>query len=93
MMERVLALFEKNHGPDHVEVAKTLNNIANLYAAMGEHEKAEPYQDRSVDTFVKALGPDDPNGAESLRRLAQQYSRAGKYAKAAALFRRALALY
>ena len=92
LFERVLALFEKNHGPDHVEVAKTLNNIANLYHSTGEHAKAEPFQDRSVEVFVRALGPDDPNAAESLLRLAYQYSAHGRHAKATPLFRRALAI-
>ena len=93
IFERVLALFEKNHGTEHIEVAKTLNNIANVYAVQGEDEKAEPFQDRSVEIFVKVLSRDDPAAAaQSLTNLGMQYSNEKKFGKATRLLARAVAI-
>ena len=40
MCERALAIQEKHFGKDHVEVAATMNNLANVLGDLGDYEGA-----------------------------------------------------
>jgi hypothetical protein len=40
--KRSLAIREKALGPDHPDVANSLNNMASLYHAQGRYADAEP---------------------------------------------------
>ena len=62
--------MEKALGPDHPEVATSLNNLAVLYSAQGKYAEAEPLYKRSLAIHEKALGPDHPDVAISLNNLA-----------------------
>ena len=46
--EEVLKYCEKNYGPDHPETADSLNDLASLYAGMGEYAKALPLFQRAL---------------------------------------------
>src|SRR3954452_1144789 len=48
-------LLEKALGPDHPNVAESLNNLAGLYLAQGGYAEAEPLYKRSLAIFEKAL--------------------------------------
>jgi tetratricopeptide (TPR) repeat protein len=50
-------------GPDHPEVATSLNNLAVLYKRQGKYEDAEPLYKRALRIREKALGPDHPDTA------------------------------
>jgi len=54
-------------------VATSLNNLAELYRALGNYAKAEPLLKRALATWGKALGPDHPDVATSLGNLALLY--------------------
>ena len=71
--EKALKVAEENVGPDHPDVATTLNNLAGLYTAQGEYAKAEPLFKRSLAILEKALGPDHPSVATSLNNIAALY--------------------
>ena len=58
--KRALEVAEKNFGPDHPDVATSLNNLALLYVAQGQYAEAEPLYKRSLAILEKALGPDVP---------------------------------
>ena len=88
--ERALELREKALGPEHPDVAQSLNNLANLYYYKGDYAKAEPLHKRALDIREKALGPEHPNVATSLNNLADLYRDKGDYAKAEPLYKRAL---
>src|SRR5215831_1119233 len=92
MAERALELREKALGPEHPDVAQSLNNLANLYSLKGDNAKAEPLFQRALAIFEKALGPKHPEVAQSLHNLAIIYSLKGDYAKAEPLHQRALAI-
>ena len=72
LFERALAIGEKALGPDHPDVATSLNNLAELYRAQGAYARAEPLYERALAIWEKALGPDHPR----CRRLAEQPRRA-----------------
>ena len=79
-------------GPDHPDVAVSLNNLAELYWAQSRYPDAEPLLKRSLSIREKVLGPDHPDVATALSNLAGQYWAQGRYPEAEPLFNRALAI-
>ena len=63
MYIRSLDTKEKMLGPDHPEVATTLNNLAGLYKAMGSFEKAANLYEKSLIVMARVFGPKHPNTA------------------------------
>ena len=57
---QVLDIREKELGPDHVDVAASLNNIAVLLKTSGQFEEAEEMYNRSIAIKENALGPTHP---------------------------------
>lgn len=57
---QVLDIREKELGPDHVDVAASLNNIAVLLKTSGQFEEAEEMYNRSIAIKENALGPNHP---------------------------------
>ena len=56
----MLDIREKELGPDHVDVAASLNNIAVLLKTSGQFEEAEEMYNRSIAIKENALGPNHP---------------------------------
>ena len=81
-----LKIWVKALGPDHPDVADSLNNLASLYHAQGRYAEAEPLYQRSFKIREKALGPDHPDVAASLSRLAILCEAQGRYAEAEPLY-------
>lgn len=77
-------------GPGHAHVGLFLNNLADLYLALGDFAEAEPLYLRSLAVREKALGPDHPDVAQSLNNLAFLYYTHGDQEKALPLYRRSL---
>src|ERR1039458_9785337 len=73
LAQRVLAIEERSLGPDHPDVAQSLNNLAGLYTNQGRYADAEPLYKRSLAIFEKALDPNNPVVATSLNNLANLY--------------------
>ena len=73
LARKALEVAEQNVGPDHPDVATSLNNLALLYKTQGDYAKAEPLYQRSLAIFEKALGPEHPDVATSLENLAALY--------------------
>ena len=93
LFQRYLAIGEKALGPDHPDVARSLNNLAGLYYAQGKYAETEPLFRRSLAIRRKALGPEHPDVAESLNNLAELYRTQGKYAEAEPLHKQSLAIH
>ncbi len=90
LYRRSLEIKEKVLGPDHPDVAISLNNLAALYEKQGKYVEAEPLHKRSLEIREKALGRDHPDVANSLHNLAVLYEKQGKYAEAEPLYKRSL---
>jgi CHAT domain-containing protein/Tfp pilus assembly protein PilF len=90
--ERGLEIREKVLGPDHPDVAASLNNVALLYFSQGDYPKAEPVYQRALAIREKALSPDHPDVAAMLHNLANLYFTQGDYAKAEPAFKKALVI-
>src|ERR1051325_2780369 len=75
--KRVVELREQKSGPEHLETATSLNNLAFFYQMMGEHAEAEPRYQRALKIRQKILGPDHLDTAQSLNNLAGLYDNIG----------------
>lgn len=89
---RALAIREEVRGPEHPDVAESLNNLGLLYVRQGQYAKAEPFYQRALAIREKALGLDHRAVAQSLNNLAWLYYEQGQYAEAEPLYQRALAI-
>ena len=87
---QLLEIREKTFGPEHLNTALIINNLANFYSDSGDYAKAEPLYQRALKIREKVLGPDDPKTANSLNDLAVLYDSMGDYAKAEPLYQRSL---
>jgi CHAT domain-containing protein/Tfp pilus assembly protein PilF len=90
--QRALDIREKSLGPEHPDVATSLNSLAILYRNMGKYSKAEPLYQRALAIREKSLGPEHPDVIISLNNLAVLYRYIGDFAKAESLFQHALAI-
>ena len=69
-MRRALAIDEQSYGPDHPDVARDLNNLAQLLKATNRLSEAEPLSWRMVSIFVgfgKATGHEHPHMQAALQ--------------------------
>jgi len=89
---RALAIREIILGPDHLDLAVSLNSLANLHTAQGRYAEAESLHKRALAIKEKALGPVHPEVASSLNNLANLYLEQGNYREAEPLYKRALAM-
>jgi tetratricopeptide (TPR) repeat protein len=86
-----LAIREKLLGGDHPEVARSLNNLADLYQRQGRAADAEPLYVRALAIRQRAFGPDHPDVATSQNNLAAFYQAQGRTADALPLVEKTLA--
>jgi tetratricopeptide (TPR) repeat protein len=77
LYRRALAIREKVLGPDHPDVAASLNNLATLLDKQGKYDEAEPLYRRALAIRKKVLGPDHPDVAASLNNLAALLHKSG----------------
>ncbi|WP_437841990.1 tetratricopeptide repeat protein [Sorangium sp. So ce1153] len=92
LARRALELREQALGPEHPDVATSLDSLAALLWAKGDYAAAEPLYRRALAILEKALGPEHPDVAESLNNLAGLLQVRGDYTAAEPLYRRALAI-
>jgi len=93
IVEKSLEIAENTFGPDHSNVALSLNYLDELYRSQGKYTQAEPLYKRSLVITEKALGPDHPDVAAALNNLAEFYRDQGGYSEAELLYKRALPIY
>ena len=89
-MRRALKIDETSLGPDHPDVARDLNNLAQLLQVTNRLAEAEPLMRRVIATVEKSFGPDHPNVAISNNNLAGLLQGMNRFAEAEPLMRRAL---
>ena len=92
LMRRALAIYEKSYGPEHPNVARDLNNLAQLLQATNRLEEAEPLMRRALAIDEKSYGPEHPEVAANLNNLAALLQDTNRLEEAEPLMRRALAI-
>ena len=93
LLERALEIRENILGPNHRDIAFTINNLAALFMNKGMYSKAEPLLQRALVIKEKVMGPEHPSVATSLSYLGSLYQIRGEYVKAEPIFERALRIY
>ena len=95
LYRKVLEIRERELGPDHFDVAASLNNLALLHYTQGKNDLAEPLFRRLIGLIEKTRGPQDrelavclENYAALLRRLDRQQESDRLRAKAKEIRRR-----
>jgi tetratricopeptide (TPR) repeat protein len=73
-----LKVTEKTFGPDHPNVVKSVNNLAELYRVQGDYAGAEPLLKRALKRHEQALGETHPDVATVLDNMAALYNSMGK---------------
>jgi len=93
LIDRAVSIKEKALGPDHPEVAVSLNHSAVLYMNAGESARAKSLFERVIAIREKAFGANSPDVAKVLHNLAIVHYNVGEYEQSIVLYRRALAIY
>jgi tetratricopeptide (TPR) repeat protein len=94
LLQRALDIQEKALGKAHPSTAKSLNDLAVLYCALGQYSEAEPLFKRVLETYEKVgTVTESPHYAASLNNLAALYRTQGRYLEAEPLYKRALEIY
>ncbi|MDD3581795.1 MAG: tetratricopeptide repeat protein [Desulfobacca sp.] len=91
-LQRSLKIREKALGPEHHDVAASLNNLAALYREQGHYAEAKPLWQRALQIFEKALGPYHPYVATCLENYATLLRKMGGEGEAGPLESRAKAI-
>jgi tetratricopeptide (TPR) repeat protein len=92
LSERAVRIRETLQGREHLDLAKSLNQMANLRRVAGDFTGARPLFERTLAIREKALGPDHPDVAKSLNNLALVLWKTGDFAGARDLFQRVVAI-
>ena len=66
---KALALAEKTRGPNHPDVATSLDGLGMIQTQQGHYAQAEASFQRELAIREKALGPKDPSVENALDRL------------------------
>lgn len=87
-----LTLRQKHLGPDHAEIAESLNNLGLVLNRQGTFGEAEKLHRQALAMRQKLLGLEHRDIAESLGNLSQALERQGRFGEAEAYCRQALAM-
>src|SRR6266487_4323253 len=90
--QQCLRTSEQELGPQHLELAYSLNDLGALYAQRGKYVEAETLYQQALRIWEQALGPEHPNLARSFNGLANAYLKQGKYEEAEPLYRQSLSI-
>jgi tetratricopeptide (TPR) repeat protein len=67
---RALAIREKSYGPDHPDVAESLNNLALVFQATNRFAEAEALFSRAFAICQERFGADHPRTVTARKNLA-----------------------
>ena len=87
----VLTRYEKNRGPNDLNILSTVNNLGNLYRNQGKLSEAESLYQRALAGYEEVLGPNHSSTLETVNNLGGLYSDQGKLSEAELMYQRALA--
>ena len=90
--EQARQTFERLRGPGHLDVARSLSNLAVLDSMLARYGEAERLQRRALAIREQALGAGHPDVADSLGKLAAVLNEEGHAQGAEQLYKRALAI-
>jgi CHAT domain-containing protein len=90
--KRALSIYEKVHGPNHLDVAIELNAMGSALLSRSKYAEAEALYRRALAIRKSILGPEHVNVAKLLANIALLYNRQGKFVEAEAFYEPAVAI-
>jgi tetratricopeptide (TPR) repeat protein len=69
LLERVLHMRERTLAADHLDIAYTLYDLADLWETTGKAVETQPLFSRALDIFTHVLGPEHRLTCEARQRL------------------------
>jgi CHAT domain-containing protein/Tfp pilus assembly protein PilF len=90
--QKLLAYREKELGPDHADVARTLKDLSRIAQHQGRLAEAEVLAKRALDINAKHPGKDSEDYSGSLNRLASLSLAQGRFADSESYFLQCLEL-
>ena len=82
LAKKALAIAERQIGTDDAAFASLLENLATVYEAELQYDKAHPLYQRALDIRVKVYGSNPPEVVNSLLNLTLIYDALGDYGSA-----------
>ena len=92
-LEPALAIFEAQHGSEHVRVAEVLNSLGGASIQLGDYKRARELLERSLRIKQANCDADDVQLAPTLGNLGIAHQALGEHAKAKEMLERALAMH
>ena len=92
LLQEALAIRTQLLGAKHLDVAKSLNNMAGLYRLQGCDDEAEKLTQQALEIRKQLLGEEHPDVATSLNDLADLYRAQFRHSEAEPLLKKALAM-
>ena len=86
----LLKIQMKRLGPEHVDVARSYNNLGTLHKALGDTDEAKDCHKRALEICLKQLGPEHVDVATSYNNLGTLHSDLGDTDEAKDCYKRAL---
>jgi len=81
LLERALAIEERDLGPDHCEISVTLTNLGNACGELGDHEKKKELLERALVIKLREYGSEHFRVACTIANLANAYGSLGDAVK------------
>ncbi|MBD2180311.1 tetratricopeptide repeat protein [Planktothrix sp. FACHB-1355] len=85
-----LSAVQKHLGEEHLNIARSLNNLAWLYWLQSRYSEAEPLYLQALVLQRRFLGEEHPDIARNMNNLAMLYRSQGRYSEAEVLYTQAL---
>ncbi|MFH1871330.1 MAG: CHAT domain-containing tetratricopeptide repeat protein [Pseudomonadota bacterium] len=92
LLEQAKTIYTQELGEDHPNTLSSMNNLANTYGALGQHEKALALQEQTLKLMRAKLDEDHPYTLSSMGNLANTYGALGQHEKSLALKEQTLKL-
>lgn len=90
ILERVVAIKTEQFGPDHLEVAHSLNDLAGLLYEQSQYRQAMPLCTKILNIYERSLGSDHVDVATVSVNLAMLHHTQNEFAQAEQMYKRAL---
>jgi CHAT domain-containing protein/tetratricopeptide (TPR) repeat protein len=91
--QQALEVAKKTGRPRHPDLGMYSLQLAKIYEASGDFDKAESFYKNTVQVVEESLGPDHPDTASEINILAGMYDRKAEYAKSEPLYLRTLKIF
>ncbi len=85
LLTQVLKIQEKLLGPEHPELAQTLNNLGVLRHTQGRYAEAEAFYRWALEICEAHLGLEDPDGVNLIQNYSACLREVGRYREAKSL--------